>query len=174
LARRVYWDACVFIGLISQEADKVTLCNAVWEEAKAGKTIIVTSMFTLTEVIRARCEGIVKPLPEADDKQIVDYLTQKWVERMLLDENIATFARRLLRKHPECKKPSDGIHLATALHHDVDEIHTWDGSDLLGLDGKTQKRNLGPLTICRPRVIVVAKPLPSGKPDALELDLGKA
>jgi len=174
LARRVYWDSCVFLGLISEESANVADSKAVWEEAKQGRTQIFTSVFTFAEVIRAKCEGTIKPLPEAQDKPIVDFLSQKWVTRVLLDESLASQARRLLRKHTECKKPSDGIHLATALHYDVDEMHTWDGSDLLKLDGKTQKRNGAYLTICKPAIIVEMTPLPAAKATELELDLGRS
>jgi len=55
-----------------------------------------------------------------------------------------------MRRHPECKKPSDGLHLATALALSVDEMHTFDSSDLLKLNGKMNCANGKPLKICRP------------------------
>jgi predicted nucleic acid-binding protein len=55
-----------------------------------------------------------------------------------------------MRGHPECKKPSDAVHLATALALSVDEMHTYDNSDLLKLDGKINCANGKPLKICRP------------------------
>lgn len=172
MLRRVYWDSCCFIGLINDEAEKRDVLRAVWQEAEQGKTEIVTSMFTLTEVVKAKCEGKVKPLPEADDKPVVAFLSQSFVIRLLLDETIANAARRLLRAHRECKKPSDAIHLATALQHNVEELHTFDGSDLLGLTGKTLKKNGQPLTICIPRVSAPLPALPPEPPSQMELEYG--
>ena len=49
-----------------------------------------------------------------------------------------------MRKHAACKKPSDAVHLASALLMNVDEMHTYDGSDLLILNEK------GPIYVCDP------------------------
>lgn len=150
MPRRAYWDACVFLGLINQELGKHADCLAVWKEAEAGETLIYTSFFTFTEVFKAKCEGKAKPLAEADDQQIETLLRQKWIRPVIVDERIATAARRLMRHHPECKKPSDGLHLATAMALNVDEMHTYDGSDLLGLNGNINRADGKPLTICTP------------------------
>jgi predicted nucleic acid-binding protein len=136
LARRVYWDSCAFLGLINKEVGRHANCLAVWREAEAGDTTIYTSFFTWAEVFKARCEGKAKPLDEAGDKNIEAVLGQDFIEPVVLDEGIGIAARRLMRAHPDCKKPSDGIHLATALRLSVDEMHTYDGSDLLRLTGK--------------------------------------
>lgn len=61
-------------------------------------------------------------------------------------------ARRLMRRHPECKKPTDAVHLATAILVNVDEMHTYDASDLLGLSGKIARQDGVMLTICTPVV----------------------
>lgn len=58
--------------------------------------------------------------------------------------------RRLMRHHTECKKPSDAIHLATALTLNVDEMQTYDHSDLIKLDGKVLRADSKPLRICFP------------------------
>jgi hypothetical protein len=76
---------------------------------------------------------------------------QPWVEKVVVDAATAIKARELLRKHyPTCKKPTDGLHLATAIMWDVDEMHTWDGADLLGLNGLALRRDGRPLKICQP------------------------
>jgi hypothetical protein len=68
-----------------------------------------------------------------------------------------------MRHHPQCKKPSDGVHLATALALIVDEMHTYDGSDLLGLDGKVNRADDKPLKICTPK--------PTPKPPQAQNDM---
>jgi predicted nucleic acid-binding protein len=130
----------------------------VWKEAENSNTIIYTSFFGFTEVFKAKCEGQAKPLAEEDDKKIEQLLRQKWIRPLVVDEKIAFAARRLMRAYPECKKPSDGIHLATALSMNVDEMHTFDGSDLLKLDGKIMRADGKPLMICRPRGVPPSDP----------------
>lgn len=150
LPKRVYWDSCTFLGLLNQEPGKVTNCRAVWNEAEKGLLVIYTSFFTFAEVFKVKCEGPAKPLAEEKDREIEQLLGQKWIRSVVVDEQIGVLARRLMRHHPECKKPSDGIHLATALILNVEEMHTFDGSDLLTLDGKVKRKDGKPLTICQP------------------------
>jgi predicted nucleic acid-binding protein len=151
LPKRVYWDSCTFLGLINQEPGKANHCTAVWKEAERGDVLIYTSFFTFAEVFKAKCEGPGKPLSEEEDKNIETLLRQGWIKPMLVDEDIGVAARRAMRRHPECKKPSDAIHLVTAIALNVDEMHTFDGSDLLGLNGKVTRRDGQPLRICIPR-----------------------
>jgi predicted nucleic acid-binding protein len=159
-ARRVYWDACAFIGLLNQEPGKVNVCSEVWREAERGETIICTSFLSFAEVFRMKCEGQVKPLAQANDEKVENLLRQKWIVSAVIDERIAVAARRLMRSYAECRKPTDGIHLATALAMSVDQMHTYDGADLLGLDGKIHRADGKPLTICTPRLIERAPPEP--------------
>ena len=150
MPRRVYWDSCTFLGLINQEPGKSNECTAVWEDAAKGKVLIYTSFFTFAEVFKTKCDLPAKPLSEDEDKKIEHLLRQKWIKPVVVDERIGIASRRLMRSHPQCKKPSDGVHLATALALNVDEMHTFDRSDLLGLDGKVNCLNGKPLKICRP------------------------
>lgn len=122
----------------------------VWKDAEAGNVVIYTSFFTFAEVFKVKCADPAKPMTEADDQKIEALFRQKWIRPTLVDERIAVASRRIMRLHPVCKKPSDGVHLATALALNVDEMHTYDGSDLLGLSGKINRGDGKPLTICKP------------------------
>ena len=164
MAKRVYWDSCTFLGLINQEPGKANDCTAVWKEAEAGDVIIYTSFFTFAEVFKVKCEDGAKPLTEEGDKKIEQLLRQNWIRPVLVDERIGV-AAPLMRLHPQCKKPTDGIHLATALALNVDEMHTYDGSDLLGLDGKVNRVDGKPLTIIKP----TPAPKPPPKPKVPDL-----
>ncbi|MGH6822462.1 MAG: type II toxin-antitoxin system VapC family toxin [Methylocella sp.] len=150
MPRRIYWDSCTFLGLINQEPGKVNHCRLVWQEAEKGGALIYTSFFTFAEVFKVKCEAGSKPLAEAKDKEIEHLLRQTWIRPGVVDERIGIAARRLMRFHAACKKPSDGVHLATALALNVDEMHTFDGSDLLLLDGKVNRADGKPLKICIP------------------------
>jgi predicted nucleic acid-binding protein len=160
LPRRLYWDSCAFIGLLNPDEAKHNDCRAVWEQAERGEAILFTSFFTFSEVFRAKCEGLAKPLAEEQDKDVEALLRQPWVQPILVDERIGVAARRLMRRHPECKKPSDGIHLATALALSVDEMHTYDRSDLIGLSEKVSRADGIPLRICTAYVAAPPLPLP--------------
>jgi predicted nucleic acid-binding protein len=118
--------------------------------------LIYTSFFAFAEVFKARCEGQAKPLSEDDDKRIEQLLRQKWIRPVVVDERIGVASRRLMRYHNECKKPSDGLHLATALALNVDEMHTFDGSDLLKLDNKVLRADGKLLKICTPKPLAPA------------------
>ena len=48
------------------------------------------------------------------------------------------------------KKPADAVHLATAILHNCDELHTTDGENLLQLNGRIARLDRTPLVICRP------------------------
>jgi hypothetical protein len=68
-----------------------------------------------------------------------------------------------MRQHSECKNPSDGVHLATALALNVDEMHTHGKSDLIRLSGKVLRADGVPLKICAPYIPEppLALPIPS-------------
>jgi predicted nucleic acid-binding protein len=87
---------------------------------------------------------------EDEDKKIEQLLRQSWIRPVVVDERIGVAARRAMRHHSQCKKPSDAIHLVTALALNVDEMNTYDGNDLLKLDGKVNRADGKPLKICTP------------------------
>lgn len=166
--RIVYWDACTFLALINSEAGRYADCASIWSEGEAGKLIIVTSYLTLAEVFRARCEKHdAKPLTSEQSDKIDFVFASPFVEPILLDGGIANTARALCRRFPECKKPNDGIHLATAMRTEgVSELHTFDDSDLLHLDGKVLKPSGVPLRICTPYCIERRLSIPIPKDDS--------
>jgi len=65
-----------------------------------------------------------------------------------------------MREHPECKKPSDAIHLATALALNVDEMHTYDQTDLLDLSERVMRADGIPLKICNAYALPRPAPVP--------------
>lgn len=134
---------------------------AVWKEGAAKQTTILTSYWTFAEVFKAKCEGVAKPLAEADDARIESLLQQRWIEPVLVDERIGTLARRLMRRHQECKKPTDAVHLASALVVDPDEMHTFDNADLLALNGQILTVGSRMLVICPARPTPPPPPPPA-------------
>lgn len=125
-------------------------CISVWKEAENGDTRIYTSFFTFAEVFKAKCEGKLKPLSEANDIKIEILLRQSWIRPAVVDEKIGIMARRLMRTHNECKRPADAVHFSTAISLNVDEMHTFD-TELLKLDGKVNRADGKPLRVFNPK-----------------------
>ncbi len=123
----------------------------------------MTSFFTLAEVYKARCEGKAKPLADAEEDKVAAFLRSEHIMGAPLDRRTGELARKLMREHPECGKPTDAVHLATAILMNVDELHTFDASDLLKLSGKVARRDGEMLTICAPYVPEPKLPLDGGK-----------
>lgn len=149
--RNVYWDSCAWIGLIKEEADKITWLRAIWDEASRGRIVIWTSTYSYLEVMGSPLKHGETYPPEEEDGPIFAMFEQPHVNRVAVDAEIAKLARRLKREHhPTLSKRSDAIHLATALFHNVDELHTWDNSDLLPFNKRVHRRDGIPLVICVP------------------------
>ena len=148
---RIYWDACAWLGLLNGEQEKRAALEHVWEKAKKGDIQIWTSAFCIAEVYRLKCEKQWASLCEENDAKIENMFNQDFVRIVQVDIEIAKLAKRLLRFHEKLNKPSDAIHLATAVFWDLDQFHTYDGSDLLGLSVITNDGR--PLNICKPDMI---------------------
>jgi predicted nucleic acid-binding protein len=148
---RYYWDACAWIGLINKEPDRYLNLKAIWECAGKGYCELWTSTFTYLEVFKAKAQdGDPLPLDESD-KRIDSLLDQPYVKRVQLDVEIARLARKLRREFPtELTKRADAIHLANAVWWNVDELHTYDPSHLLALNGKVERRDGKTLIIILP------------------------
>jgi predicted nucleic acid-binding protein len=148
--KKFYWDACVWIGLINQEADKLALCENVIALAVAKEIEIWTSTLSLAEVFKKKCAGTQIGIAVASDEAFESFLSQDYVGRVQVDSDVGLLARRLLRTYSQLAKPADAIHLATALLNNVDEFHTFDGENLLSLDGQIDRADGTKLKICKP------------------------
>ena len=149
--KKVYWDACAWLGLLNGEDDKARELEVVWEKAKHGEVEIWTSAFCIAEVYKVKCENGKTSLSPDDDEKINNLFDQDFVFITQVDLEVARLAKTLLRSHGKLSKPSDGIHLATAVQWNVDQLHTWDQSDLLGI--KCDRADGVPLEICKPSMI---------------------
>lgn len=171
--KNLYWDTCTWLGLINQEPGKIDRCRYIIEEARKGNIQIWTSTFTLAEVFKKNCAAGVPAMGISAEMDVdfEDYIAQDFVTLVQVDFDIGVQARRLLRGHPKLKKPADAIHLATAVLNNVDELHTFDGDNLIPLSGVVTRQDKVPLTICLPQ-----EPPPPPPPpplplfDALEAD----
>ncbi len=68
----VYWDTCVFIDWIRQnKPDRVAMIAPLVKLAEENKLLIVTSSWTLVEMIRTD-DGVIRTPQE--EKKITDFL----------------------------------------------------------------------------------------------------
>lgn len=151
--RRVYWDACIWFAVIKQEPGRFARANYVLEQARRGELEICTSSLTLAEAFRKQCGTPGEPhagLDETQDIAFEEFVSQDFVVEVQVDHAIGVSARRLLRKHGKLRKPADAVHLATAAESEVDEFHTFDGANLLPLDGLVFGRSGKAIKICEP------------------------
>lgn len=142
-ADRRYWDSSAFLGWLNAEQNKAGKCEGVLTAAEDGKIEIVTSAWTLTEVIKKKGE---KPIPKASEQKIRDFFENPYIIIREVDRFVAEYARDLIWAHG--LRGPDAVHLATAIRLGLTVMDTFD-SDLLKLDGKCGRP---PLRIGHPAV----------------------
>jgi predicted nucleic acid-binding protein len=149
---KVYWDSCAWIGFINSEVGKIHPLRAIWEDAQKGKHQLWVSAYAHLEVFKLSATSGDPLPPDLSDERVEEMFTQPFVMRVQLDSEIAKLARDFRRKfgdHGLTHRP-DAIHLATAAYWNLDELHTWDRSHLLGLNGLVRRLDGELLTIRKP------------------------
>ena len=138
-----YWDSVCFLGWLQDEVDKVDLCREVLEECDAGRMMIVTSALTLAEVLAMRGKPRV---PMTDLAKVEAFFKRSYIDVHSVTRRTAEDARRLVWENKIA--PKDAVHVATALHLNLEEMHTFDGGliDQSGLHGDP------PLIIRKPSI----------------------
>lgn len=149
-SKNVYWDTCTWLTYINGDAGDDD-CLYVIECARREEVKIWTSSLSLAEVYKVKCAAGQKALAEARDREFEEYILQGFVQEVQVDHEIAVMSRKLCRAYsPPLRKPTDGIHLASAVLWNVDELHTYDEENLLPLDGKVARQDGKMLRICKP------------------------
>lgn len=125
--RRPYLDSSVYIAAIKGEAQRATTARRILKDADDGKLEIVGSTFVVAEVIRAKGQP---PLSVSDETLVDQYVLRQamvWVE---VDLSLAFEARRIARAHS--LKPTDAVHLASAIRGGADVLLRWNGRFIAG------------------------------------------
>jgi predicted nucleic acid-binding protein len=141
---KVYWDSCAWLGLLNREAEKINELEFIWNKAVAGDVEIWTSTVAQLEVCKLASEKAAMQsgepksdaLTEENLQKIENVFNQPFVKRVTLDVEISSRARRLFRETGGLGKAADAAHVVSALRWNVPTLHTYDGCDLLHLDGK--------------------------------------
>lgn len=125
----ICWDTNCFLALFNKEQDRVDICNAIVEDAKKGKIKLYTSFLTICECVKIKDEY-------ASEAEIIiaDFFKHRYIIPVAIDDKVSRITRSLVREQKLDVK--DAIHLATAISIKADVLQTWDGDDLLKLNGK--------------------------------------
>lgn len=144
--RRIYWDSCVFIALISnlmtpQAIDRRWHCQRFFDDAINGRIVIITSVVTIAEVVRAEVEpgAAVVPVPQEVRQKIEDLFNEPYLQLVHNDPARSAEARDITWQFPQITFP-DSLHVASAKYAQADAMHTYDGhgkqTGLLTFDGR--------------------------------------
>jgi predicted nucleic acid-binding protein len=125
--RRIYWDTSVFLCFLnSDEQERCRICDDILHHASMDEFLIVTSTFTIVEVIRPKPKSIPRTnrLTAAQIDNIRKMFRWPFVQTIELDERTATFANDLARDHG--LSPGDAVHAASAILWKADVLQAWD------------------------------------------------
>lgn len=128
---RIYFDACVFLAYVSDEAGRAPVIELIFEQSEAGKLDIVTSTASIAEVTHVLGEQEADKLdPDIEGKLDDMFNDAKTVVLAEFSSLVARDARTLIRESlvsaVNTLKPMDAIHLATAQRLRVQEFCTYD------------------------------------------------
>ena len=129
---RIYWDSGCFLAILNGEAEAAD-CRRILNDARDGKLEMVTSFWTVTEVIRPR--GTSGPVPESSLQVMRDFFENDYLHLRPVDRLVAERARELCWAHQPLIYACDATHLATALLYECSIFETKDGT-LKSLDGQ--------------------------------------
>ncbi len=118
---RRYWDSNCFLGWLKKESGKYEKCQAVIEKAELGELEIITSAFTLAEVLYLRGKDKIEPDQAA---MIRDFFTNEYIILINVDRGIAELAQNVVWNNGI--RPKDAIHVASALKAGVPVLDTFD------------------------------------------------
>ena len=148
---RYYWDTCAFIGLINGEGDKIRELSIIYDNARAGRFKIYTSTLSSVECRRLdREKQEPKPLNESNEQIISELFLQPFIFAIPLTLDIAEQARILWRRTQGLGKWQDAVHVASALRHNIETMHTYDRADLIHLSEQFDCQNGNRLRIIFP------------------------
>ena len=118
---RLYWDSDPFLGWLQNEPGKVELCNGTLKRAQGGEVLIVTSALTIAEVLWLRGG----PKISADKLALLrKFFRRSYIRVVNVSRVIAEEAQDVVMDFNV--RPKDAVHVATAIHHGVGILETFD------------------------------------------------
>lgn len=157
---KFYWDTAPLIAWITDERRKdpaeMSGLAEVVEMVDRGKAILMTSVLWRAEVLNAS-------LTKAQRRRLEEAFDGRSVVELQIDSRVMALAGEIRDFHRKSTKKNalknirvpDAIHLASAIHYEATEFHTFDGAknggqaaQLMLLDGNVAGHRL---KICTPK-----------------------
>ncbi len=125
--RRLYWDTSLFLCFLNRdERDRSSICEDVLQHASMGEVLILTSTYTIVEVIRPRKKAIPKSrqLTPNEITKIKSMFRWPFIQTIELDDRVALYASDMARDYN--LTPADAVHAASAILWKADVLQAWD------------------------------------------------
>lgn len=142
----VYWDTCIFLAWMNNEkraAGDMEGLGKVADLVERAQLVLITSTLTRAEILQSKTDP-------AAMKKYDNLLRRSNVVPQNVDIPIAKLTSELmdfyLTSDFELLTP-DAIHLATALHYNAHEFHTFDGVDATKKPRRTKYSRCGLLLL---------------------------
>jgi predicted nucleic acid-binding protein len=127
---RRYWDSACFISILSREAGRVEVCAPILRAVELRALEIVTSAWTITEVLHPKGGT---PLSASVRATVKSFFHRSGIILVNVDRRIAENAQEYFW---DCGvRPKDAIHVACAIEANAPVFETYD-SGLIKLSGK--------------------------------------
>lgn len=141
------WDAVVIIAWLKDEKRANGDMAGVYEVAERvnrNEAILLTSQYVLTEILPGKC-------PPGAMEKLEQFFKRRNAIMKPADMRIMKVAQEIRNVYPKMSS-ADSIYIATAIHYQATQFHTFDngghdGFSLLALNGNVAGY---PLTICKP------------------------
>lgn len=171
---KFYWDTAPLIAWITDEkranpAEMSGLAGVI-DMVDRGKATLMTSVLWRAEVLDVS-------LTKAQKKRLEEAFEGRSIVELAIDSRIMELTSEIRSFHRNSKKKDaiknirvpDAIHLASAIHYEATEFHTFDGAKtgpnkagLLSLDGNVANHRL---KICTPEADQYAFPFANSVED---------
>lgn len=125
--RRIYWDTSIFLCFLNKDEEaRGKVCEDVLQHAAMDEVHIVTSTYTIVEVIRPKKRSIPtsRALTTEEIQKIKAMFQWPFITTIELDMRTALFASDLARDHGLL--PADAVHAASAILWKAEELQAWD------------------------------------------------
>lgn len=120
--RLLYWDTSNFLCFLNKdEEDRRNICEDILQHASMDEVHILTSTYTIVEVIRPKGRST---LTTSQIDKMKGMFRWPFITTIELDERTSLYASDLARDHN--LKPADAVHAASAILWKADVLQAWD------------------------------------------------
>ena len=126
-SRKIYWDTSIFLCFLNKdEQTRRHICEDILQHAAMDRVHILTSTYTIVEVIRQKRKAVptARPLTPEEVAKIKQMFRWPFITTIELDERTAHYASDLAREHNLA--PADAVQAASAILWSAEVLQAWD------------------------------------------------